>query len=137
MEEQAREAARRAAAALQHSVAAERAAAPRASRFGPSRGSSSSAAASASSSGGLLAALRQRQSAVESGGLRAPEPDEGTRVRARLLAQIKEFVGRRGPSTDQVLERFEGSPGFDLAEFRALLQSAARLEGGRWALLPS
>jgi DNA excision repair protein ERCC-6 len=142
MEEQAREAARRAVAVLQQSVATDPAATAQESRFGPSRGSislsRSAGAAAVSSSLGLLASLRQRQSAVESSGLKAPlqqSADDETSDHARLLLQIQEFVGRRRPSTDEVLERFEDTPGFDLTTFRELLKSVARVENGRWKLL--
>lgn len=132
MEEQAREAARKAVSALQQSVRMDRADSQtiKDTRFASSRTFSGSHTHSSSS---LLATLRRRQTEVESCGQSAPPTEEG-KTHAQTLLQIREFVVRRAPSTDEVLEQFEGTAGFDLTVFRQLLKSVARVENGRWHL---
>lgn len=132
MEEQAREAARKAVSALQQSVRMEDARSQplQETRFASSR---ASAASQSQSSSRLLATLRQRQAEVESCG-RSASPTEESKKHAQILLQIREFVLRRSPSTDEVLEQFEGTAGFDLTVFRQLLKSVARVENGRWHL---
>lgn len=153
MEEHAKRVAKEAADALKQSVASHDYFAPtwtgsdetRPGRFGSSRSGMTfrgndernpSAAALASehvSSSSLLASLRQRNSAIESGG-KSEAPDEATQQYAPLLRCLIEFVRQRQPSTDEILTEFNSVPASDVAIFRRLLKSVATIDSGRWSL---
>lgn len=126
MEAKAKEVARAAVAALRESVADEEPVSVEPQRFG-----GGVVIGGSSSSKSLLAGLKKRKNA-ESG---VVEADEETKKYAKLLKTVKEFVRRRGPSTDEILAEFEGSIlTEDVAIFRRLLKSVAVLENGRWYL---
>jgi hypothetical protein len=153
MEEQAKRVAKEAANALKHSVASNDPFAPtwtgsdetKPGRFGSSRIAASfrapelnlPAAALASSpvsSSNLLASLRQRNSAIATGG-KSELPDEATQHYTHLLGRLQEFVRRRQPSTDEILKAFENEiSDSDVAIFRRLLKSVATIDKGRWSL---
>lgn len=141
MEDQAKEVARKAVTALRQSVHDRNRFEPTwtgsevaESRFGASKAPViRGGGASSAGSSGLLASLRQRQAAVESGGLNAPLDEESQKY-AQLLIQIQDFVQRRRPTTDELLQQFEETHNFDLTVFRQLLKSVAIVEQGTWRL---
>jgi len=115
------------------------------SRFGPpaaaaavggsagvtGRNQAPSVAVGPMSSTNLLASLRNRAATVETGG--KTEPDKQY---TQLLVRLKRFVGQRRPSTEQILTEFENCvPDGEVAIFRGLLKSCARIKNGRWDLL--
>jgi len=124
MEAKAKEVARAAVAALRQSVG-EDDTPDESRRFGAGM-----VAHGGSSSQSLLASLR-RQKAVATGS--ATTVDDETRKHAQLLKKIKEYVRRKGPSTDEILSEFKESVATsDVAIFRRLLKSVATLQNGRW-----
>lgn len=151
MEEHAKRVAKEAANALQRSVASSDPSVPtwtgsdetKPGRFGPSRSVGFRAPArhlpaaalgsGSVTSSSLLASLRQRNSAIESGG-KSEAPDDATLQYSFLLGRLKEFVRRRQPSTEEILKEFENVPDSDVAIFRRLLKSVASIGNGRWSL---
>lgn len=152
MEEQAKRVAKEAVNALKNSLSSHDPFAPtwtgsdetKPGKFGPTRVASSfrelerhpPAATLASgpiSSSSLLASLRQRNSAIETGG-RSEMPDEATQKYTHLLLRLKDFVRQRNPSTDEILKEFENVSDSDVANFRRLLKSVATIGNGRWSL---
>ena len=111
------------------------------SRFGPStsaddvglvpgRSFAASVSAGPMSSSSLLASLRNRTTAIETDG--NTEPDKQY---TGLLARLKEFVRQYRPSTDEILKEFSNIPDAEVAVFRGLLKSVARIKNGRWYVL--
>jgi DNA excision repair protein ERCC-6 len=147
MEEQAKQVARDAANALRESTASQKKFSPTwtgsnetaHSRFGSSNAArkvatvGGGASAILSSSSSLLASLRQRNTAVKTGGSADP-PSQETKQYAKLLSRIQEFVRYRRPSTDEILQEFDAESSLDAAIFRRLLKSVASLDKGRWYL---
>jgi DNA excision repair protein ERCC-6 len=130
MEAKAKEVARAALAALRQSVADEQAN-PEPQRFG---GGIPLAASGGGSSVSLLASIRQNQAAASDKNENAPADDEAKKY-AKMLKNLQVFVGRRRPTTDQILSEFKGSAlSKEPAVFRRLLQSVATLRNGRWVL---
>lgn len=151
MEEQAKKVAREAARALEQSL-------PSLDRFTPTWTGSEetkrfgndgeTAAASGSmmmrttsgltqgsvSSQNILSSLRQQNQEVESSGQDGAGANEESQQYAELLVRLKDFVRRRSPSTDEILQEFDSVPNCDVAIFRRLLKSVANIDGGRWYL---
>lgn len=149
MEEHAKRVSKEAVEALKQSVSTSDRFAPtwtgsnetRPSRFGPSTGAGNvagvmvqnpgpSVASGPMASSNLLASLRTRTATVESDG--KSEPDKQY---TQLLARLKEFVRQFRPTTDEILNEFSGIPDTEVAIFRGLLKSVARINNGRWYLI--
>lgn len=153
MEEHAKRVSKEAVEALKESVSAADRFTPtwtgsnetQPSRFGPSaaataagftagvigRNPTPSVAAGPMSSKSLLASIRSRSATVETGG--KTEPDKQY---TQLLVRLKRFVGQHKPTTEQILAEFEDCvPDGEVAIFRGLLKSCARINEGRWYLL--
>ena len=86
------------------------------------------------SSGSLLASLRERNEDIRSGGTSSRPASSTTDKYSKLLIEIRNFVRRKRPSTDAILEEFSSIPNCDAAIFRRLLNSVAAVEKGRWSL---
>jgi hypothetical protein len=97
-------------------------------------GARNSLTSGAMSSSSLLATIRQRNTAIESGGKIDTLNDE-TMKYAHLMGRLKQFVRLRRPDTEQILNEFgESVADTDIAIFRRMLQSIATLNNGRWNL---
>ena len=81
------------------------------------------------SSANLLASLRNRTLTVESGGRN--EPDNRY---ADTLLRLKDFVGKRRPTTDEIVKEFDNIADSDVAIFRGLLKEVSEIINGRWYL---
>lgn len=139
MEEQAKRVAREAVSALRESVATQDRFEPTwtgsektESRFGPSRVNTNSDSGARNGSSGLLASLRKRSEMVQTAGGDL-SVEEGKKYTG-LLARVKDYVRRRHPTTDELLEEFKTVSSSDVAIFRRLLKSVATLDKGRWYL---
>ena len=88
----------------------------------------------AQSSGALLASLRERNEDIRSGGTSNRPANSTTEKYSKLLIEIRNFVRRKRPTTDAILEEFSSIPNCDAAIFRRLLNSVAAVEKGRWRL---
>ncbi|KAL7557391.1 hypothetical protein ACA910_000019 [Epithemia clementina (nom. ined.)] len=139
MEEQAKRVAQEAARALRQSVSSEHRTSggitrnTQQLRFGMSSESlfKSSGANFGGPSHGLLSSLKQRAATVNGTGTAAEtivNLDEYT----ELLRRIKTYVMKRRPTTDAILKDFSDIPSDDIAIFRRLLKSVAKLKNGRW-----
>ena len=93
-----------------------------------------SAGSKAPSSSSLLASLRERNEDIRSGGNSSKLSSSTTEKYSKLLVQIRNFVRRKRPTTDAILEEFSSIPNCDAAIFRRLLNSVAAVESGRWLL---
>lgn len=145
IEEHAKRVAREAAEALQHSISSKTnlfeptwtgSDDTKPGIFGSSSamGQNSSSASGALSSSSLLATIRQRNTAIESGG-RIDTSNDETMKYAHLMGRLKHFVRLRRPDTEQLLKEFDGAVAdSDIAIFRRMLQSVATLNNGRWHL---
>ena len=107
-------------------------------RFGNGEGAvgpfGQSAGSKAPSSSSLLASLRERNEDIRSGGNSSKLSNSTTEKYSKLLVQIRNFVRRKRPTTDAILEEFSSIPNCDAAIFRRLLNSVAAVENGRWVL---
>ena len=149
MEEHAKRVSREAVEALKESVSTSDRFTPtwtgseetKPSRFGPSTAAGDfgrasvaklapSVASGSMSSSSLLASVRNRNATVESGGKNKRDDQY-----AQLLVRLKEFVRQFRPSTDEILKEFSNIPDADVAIFRGLLKSVARINDGRWYLI--
>ena len=138
MEEQAKKVAREAAIALRQSVAGDNRFAPamrtdQTCRFGQSGGSLLQASGSNhnGSSQGLLSSLKQRAASSKVAGT-AADSVENLGEYTQLLRRIKEYVRKRRPSTEAIIKEFSDVSNDDIAIFRQLLKSVAKLHNGRW-----
>ena len=149
MEEQAKKVAREAARTLEQSLASRDRFTPtwtgseETKRFGgdgevaadrPMIRTTSGFTQASVSSRNILSSLRQQNQAVESNGQVGASGNEETQQYAELLVRLKDFVRRRSPSTDEILQEFDCVPNCDVAIFRRLLKSVANIDGGRWYL---
>ena len=129
MEHEAKRVAREAAKALRESVSSNgHQGLGEAQRFGVPGGPLSQGSNVPGSSQGLLASLRQRTATVRA----SDKPVENRNDYTQLLLRIKEYVRKRRPSTDDILKAFSDISSNDIAIFRQLLKSVAKLENGRW-----
>lgn len=80
----------------------------------------------------VLAKLRQRNAAIESDGQNNITARTDSIKYAKLLSRINDFVTRSCPSTDEFLLEFNDIPNEDVAIFRRLLKSIAKIDKGRW-----
>jgi DNA excision repair protein ERCC-6 len=92
---------------------------------------------SAPSSNALLASLRLRDEDIKSGGQSKKPISNDTKKYSDLLSQIREFVRRSKPTTNDILHEFAAVPHCDAAIFRRLLNSVAAVKEGRWFLKSS
>jgi hypothetical protein len=88
---------------------------------------------SATSSSNLLASIRERSNEVKSLG-NPNNQNKSTKQYTELLKRIRDFVRRKMPTTDALLDEFSSIPRYDAAVFRRLLKSVAVVEDGRWRL---
>eukprot|EP00522_Entomoneis_paludosa_P018240 CAMPEP_0172448772 /NCGR_PEP_ID=MMETSP1065-20121228/7715_1 /TAXON_ID=265537 /ORGANISM="Amphiprora paludosa, Strain CCMP125" /LENGTH=1206 /DNA_ID=CAMNT_0013200357 /DNA_START=78 /DNA_END=3698 /DNA_ORIENTATION=+ len=141
MEEQAKKVAKEAVKALQKSVASERrftsnlsATQTGSMRFGAPSGFGRAQGIGATSSGstGLLTSLKQREASAKLAGTDGPEAMENLSQYTDLLGRIKTFVRRQRPTTEAIMQHFSDVPTQDVAIFRRLLKSVAKLQNGRW-----
>lgn len=137
MEEHAKRVSREAVQALKKSVA-------QADRFNPTwTGSDDSAPSRFGSnisshglvpSSTLLTSLRQRDAYVESDE-RTNDPKTDAQY-TKLLVQLQKYIKLKRPSTDEILKEFGNSiSDTEVAIFRGLLKSVARIDNGRWRLI--
>lgn len=136
MENEAKKVAREALKSLQESVTRQKPFEPtwtgsletQPRQFGVSSGNSGL------SSSRLLASIRQRNASINSQGLIDERSDETMQDYTKLAHRIKQFVQRRKPTTDQLLQEFEDVANSDVAIFRRLLKSVAFVQNRRWVL---
>jgi len=84
---------------------------------------------------GLLASIRQRNEAIAAEGKSTGVVSKNsTKEYTALLHRIRDFVHRRIPTTDEILEEFSSVKNYDAAVFRRLLKSVASVRDGRWRL---
>lgn len=89
----------------------------------------------ASSSSSLLASIRQRNEDVAAAGNNgSTTTTSSTKEYTALLHRISDFVRRKGPTTDELLNEFSSIKSYDAAVFRRLLKSVASIQNGRWRL---
>ena len=100
-----------------------------AARYGGGIDEPASASQGPLSSANLLASLRNRTLAVESGGRN--EPDNRY---SDLVIRLKDFVGKRRPTTDDIVQEFDHIADSEVAIFRGLLKEVAEVSNGRWKL---
>jgi hypothetical protein len=91
--------------------------------------------AAAGSSTSLIASIRERSEEIKSVGKPETQAD-ATKQYTELLKRIREFVRRRTPTTDDLLDEFSTVKNYDAAVFRRLLKSVALVEDGQWRLRP-
>mmetsp|Transcript_5691 Transcript_5691/g.14436 ORF Transcript_5691/g.14436 Transcript_5691/m.14436 type:complete len:175 (+) Transcript_5691:2484-3008(+) len=134
MEQEAKKVAAAAVKALEDSVGggARRFGTTGAPRFGSGGGSSlfgnnTTQPQQRQGSQGVLNSLKQRNTA-------ATGQVENLGEYTQLLKRIRDFVRRRRPRTDVILQEFSEIPTTDVAIFRRLLKSVAKLENDRWCL---
>jgi len=150
MEEHAKRVAKEAVEALKKSVSTNDRFTPtwtgsddtKPSRFGPSTSGGAGSTVGAGFGGGLsvasgpisstslLASIRAKAATAESGG--KCEPDKQY---AKLLVRVQEYVRQYRPTTEELLSEFGDIPDAEVAVFRGLLKSVARINDGRWQLL--
>jgi hypothetical protein len=111
----------------------------RSSAFGSTSvaGAATSQSGSAPSSNALLASLRQRNEDIKSGGQSTKPVGNSAQKYSALLGQIRDYVRRTKPTTDDILNEFASVPHCDAAIFRRLLNSVAAVKEGKWFLKPA
>lgn len=87
-----------------------------------------------SGSQGLLNSLKQRATAVKQAGSSKAESSTDLTGYTELLSRLKKYVRQCRPTTEAVLKEFSDIPSSDVAIFRQLLKSVAKLENQRWRL---
>lgn len=81
------------------------------------------------SSANLLASLRNQTLIAESGGR-----NEHDNLYADTLIRLKNFVGKRRPTTDEIVKEFDNIADSEVAIFRGLLKEVSEIVNGRWYL---
>lgn len=89
----------------------------------------SSGSGAGQSSSSLLASLRHRTTSTTG---KQANPENARYV--ELLGKISNYVQRKRPTTDEILQEFDYIESAEAAIFRKLLNSAAKVQDGRWQL---